>query len=120
LDDREREEAFDYHRRLADLGCFVQFDRVGLAEYDLPKQARQVADLVRGGHLAQLLLSHDRLAYSAPDPEAAQKSTEAWVAEHAGFSTVTTSFLDQLHDLGVGDAEINTMLVENPRRALAF
>lgn len=119
-DDREHEEAFDYHRRLADLGCFVQFDRVGLQEYDLPKQARQVADLVRGGYLAQLLLSHDQIAYSVPDPQAAEKTTEAWVAEHAGFTTVTTGFLEHLRELGVDEAEINAMLVENPRRALAF
>jgi predicted metal-dependent phosphotriesterase family hydrolase len=120
LDDREQEEALDYHHRLADLGCFVQFDRVGLPEYGLPKQARQVADLVRAGYLGQLLLSHDQLAYSVPNAEAAQKSTDAWVPERAGFSTVTTSFIDQLHEAGVGDSEIDAMLVHNPRRALAF
>jgi phosphotriesterase-related protein len=120
LDDREHEEALDYHRRLADLGCFVQFDRIGLPEYDLPKQARQVADLVRGGYLAQLLLSHDQIAYSVPDAEAAQKSADEWVPEHAGFSTVTTRFIDELHEVGVGESEVNAMLVDNPRRALAF
>ena len=120
MDDRLQEEATDYHRRLADLGCFVQFDRVGLAGYDLAKQARQIADLVERGYVAQLLLSHDQLAYSVPDPEAATKTTGSWVAEDAGFTSVSTGLIDGLHDLGVGDAEINAMLVENPRRALAF
>jgi phosphotriesterase-related protein len=120
FDDREHEEASDYHRRLADLGCYVQFDRIGLPGYDLPKQARQVAELIRAGHLPQLLLSHDQLAYAVPDAEAEQKSAASWIPEHAGFSTVTGSFLDHLRDLGVGESEIKAMLVDNPRRALAF
>jgi predicted metal-dependent phosphotriesterase family hydrolase len=120
LDDRELGEALEYHRRLADLGCFVQFDRIGMTDYDLPKQARQIVDLIRGGYLAQLLVGHDRIAYSVPVPEAANKTTDAWVPEHEGFTTVTTSFIDVLRRSGVGDSDINAMLVDNPRRALAF
>lgn len=120
LDDRELPEALEYHRRLADLGCFVQFDRVGMPDYDLPKQARQIADLIERGHLAQLLLSHDRLAYVVPDPEAAVKTADAWVPDRAGFTTITTDFVQVLRHFGVTDLQIEAMLVNNPRRALAF
>lgn len=120
LDDRELPEALDYHRRLADVGCFVEFDRVGMTDYELPKQARQIADLIQRGHVGQLLLGHDQIAYVVPDPEAAQKTADAWVPEHVGFSTVTTDFVEVLRRFGVADSDVQTMLIENPRRALAF
>lgn len=91
-----------------------------MADYDLPKQARQIVDLIRHGHLSQLLLSHDRLAYTVPDPEVAAKTSAAWVAEHEGFTTVTTDFIDVLREFGVTDTEMDAMLIDNPRRALAF
>ncbi len=120
LDDRERPEALDYHRRLAELGCFVAFDRIGMKDYELPKQARQVVDLIARGHLDQVLLGHDRLACLVPDPEVAPKSADLWRDDDEGFATVTTEFARVLKEYGVSDSQLGAMLVENPRRALAF
>jgi predicted metal-dependent phosphotriesterase family hydrolase len=119
-DDREQPEALDYHRRLADLGCFLAFDRIGMSGYDLPKQARQVADLIARGHLSQLLLGHDRGAGLVPDPEAIPKTADLWSCDDEGFATVTTDFVRVLKEYNIAEDQINAMLVGNPRRALAF
>ncbi len=44
-DDRENDEADDYHKLIARLGCYVQFDRVDHENYEIDKQARQIANL---------------------------------------------------------------------------
>ena len=120
LDDRASEEADEYHRLIARLGCYVQFDRVGHKEYEVEKQARQIAKLIEGGFLKQVLASHDHVPYYCPNYAAEEKRAADWKIAEPDYTTVTTELVTSLRRLGVSPAEIRTILLENPQRALAF
>ncbi|MBP86975.1 MAG: hypothetical protein CMJ64_09705 [Planctomycetaceae bacterium] len=119
-DDRENDEADEYHKLIARLGCYVQFDRVDHAKYGIDKQARQIAKLVEGGFVKQVLLSHDHAPYYFPNYTAKEKRPEDWKALEPDYTTVTTKLVASLGMLGVSKSEIRTMLVDNPKRVLAF
>ncbi len=119
-DDRENDEANDYHKLIARLGCYVQFDRVDHEDYGIEKQARQVVSLIEAGFVKQVLLSHDHAPYYYPEFAAREKTAEDWKALDPDYTTVTTELTAALVELGVSRSEIRTMLVENPRRVLAF
>jgi phosphotriesterase-related protein len=120
-DDRRTPEANEYHRQIAALGCNVQFDRVGLSgSYSAEKIARQIKHLVDAGHAGQVLVGHDLVPYFYDDYTAAKKTAEGWKAEECDFTIVTTKLTKALADAGVADRDIRTILVDNPRRVLAF
>lgn len=119
-DDREHDEADDYHRLIAKLGCYVQFDRVDHKEYGIDKQARQIARLIEAGFVKQVLLSHDHAPFYFPNFSAENKRAEDWKELQPDYTTVTTKLVESLGKLSVSKADIRTMLVENPRRVLAF
>lgn len=120
LDDREHEEANQYHERIAELGCYVQFDRVGHDDYDIDKQARQIALLFEAGFTDRVLVSHDRAPYHVPDFENPAKDETSWEELPADLTTVTTNLLVSLRRIGASSDEIRKILVDNPRRVLAF
>ena len=120
MDDREHAEAADYHRRIAELGCHVQFDRVGHSAYQVEKMARLIKSLVDAGHSARLLVGHDHVpsVYRRyADPE---KPIAGWQQNKVDFSLVTTRLTAALGELGVSGNVARAILVENPRRVLAF
>jgi phosphotriesterase-related protein len=108
----------DYHRRLADLGVWLQYDTFGAEWYwdsisvrepmDA-ERAAAVATLAAEGHLSQLLLGQD-----------------VWLKQGLksygglGYDHLLTAVPVMLRQSGLSDADIETMLVENPRRALAL
>jgi len=120
LDDRENEEADSYHQLIAKLGCYVQFDRVDHEKYEIDKQARQIAKLVEVGFVRQVLVSHDHLPYYVPNYAAEEKSAQDWKALEPDYTTITTKLIVSLRKLGVSPSEIRTILLDNPRRVLAF
>ena len=119
-DDRKQDAADDYHRLIAKLGCYVQFDRVGHEHYEVDKQASQIRSLLEAGYVKQVLVSHDHAPYYYPDFAAVNKSANAWKALDPDYTTVTTDLAAALKKLGVSEAELRTMLIENPKRVLAF
>ena len=119
-DDRENDEADQYHLLIARLGCYVQFDRVDHENYGIDKQARQVAKLVEAGFVKQVLLSHDHSPYYCPNYTAEQKRPEDWKSLEPDYTTVTTKLVTSLEALGVPKSEIRTVLIDNPKRVLAF
>lgn len=54
MDDRENVKATAYHRKLAELGVFVQFDRIGYDNYPVDNRTEFIGprDLRRGGPIA--------------------------------------------------------------------
>lgn len=120
MDDRENEEADDYHRLIAKLGCYVQFDRVDHEKYEVDKQARQIVKLIEAGFVEQVLLSHDHAPYYCPNYAAPEKTANDWKALDPDYTTVTTKLVASLRKLGVSKVEIRTILLQNPRRVLAF
>jgi phosphotriesterase-related protein len=119
-DDRVNDEANDYHLLIARLGCHVQFDRVDHAEYGIEKQARQIARLVEAGHVRQVLVSHDHAPFYCANFAAEMKQPEDWKATAPDYTTVTTKLAEALKGMAVSPADLRTILVENPRRVLAF
>jgi len=119
-DDRVHDEADDYHQLIARLGCYVQFDRVDHADYGIEKQARQIARLIEAGFVKQVLVSHDHAPFYFSEFASETKRPEDWKALEPDYTTVTTKLAESLKALGVSKADLRTILVENPRRALAF
>ncbi len=119
-DDRENEQAHDYHKRLADLGVSLQFDRIGAQNYRLETQALQIQYLIDRGYLDQILVSHDRVPYFYSSYTEKKKTVEGWTASRLGFTLVSTGLAGSLLGLGVSKEDIRTILVKNPARVLAF
>ena|SRR5205814_826478 len=98
---------------IAETGVFVQIDHVGrpldAGMISDQQQAANVAEVVRAGRVGQLTISMDICANSQMHAHGGH-----------GFDHLLRTFVPLLHDAGVGDADIETMLVDNPRRILAF
>jgi phosphotriesterase-related protein len=120
LDDRQTDDALELHKQIAGLGCFVQFDRVGGKKYPLERLVRQIKDLVDAGHGGQVLLAHDHVPFFYRDYAAGEKPIAAWQKNDGDLTTVTTGLAPALVKAGVAQEAVRGMLVENPRRLLAF
>ena len=103
----------DYLTRLADAGCLLGMDRFGL-DVLLPFEQRvdTVAELARRGYADRMVLSHDAACYIDWFPQdAIARFAPAWHYGHL-FADV----LPALRERGVTEAQIEIMLVTNPRR----
>lgn len=94
---------------IAERGVYVEVDNIGYHDYQ-PEWVRadNVAALVKEGFVKQILLSQDicmlsHLKYSGGN----------------GYGYLLRTFLPLLRERGVSEADIHTMLVINPARALA-
>jgi phosphotriesterase-related protein len=90
-------------------GAYVEFDHIGFTEFQRDAQrAANVAKLVSEGYLGQILLSLD-ICFT---------SNLHWYGGK-GYDYVLSSFVPLLKKAGLTEDQIHTLLVENPRRALA-
>jgi len=118
-------------RKLAERGTFVGIDRIGL-ELLAPdaRRADHVATLVREGLTDHVCLSQDHVCsmtaprpamYSPPEVRAARASMREeieWQVSKRPYTYIVTGFVPQLLERGVTEADVETMLVDNPRRLL--
>ena len=89
---------------------YLGIDHIGATVHQSDQQrAKTVATLVAEGFLSQILLSHD----------ICMKSSLHWHGG-TGYDYLLTQFVPLLQSEGLTETEVNTLLVENPRRALAF
>jgi predicted metal-dependent phosphotriesterase family hydrolase len=99
----------DYHEAIARRGAYVQFDTVrGLRRYDTDQQLRLTLEFIRRGYLQHLLLSHDCCF---------QGHLAAF--DGNGYTFIPTRCAALLKESGLADEQIQTLLVENPRRVLS-
>jgi len=98
---------------IAATGVFVQIDHVGrpasAGTQPEEQRARNVVQVVRAGHLDQVLLSMDICA----------NSQLHWNGGH-GYDYLLKTFVPLLYREGLTEAEVRTLLIDNPRRALAY
>jgi phosphotriesterase-related protein len=105
---------------LAATGVYLEYDLFGLETsyypynpaFDMPndgERMRQILFLIERGHLAQLLLSHD-IAY--------KHCLTKWGG--FGYHHLLVNVIPRLRAKGADDKTIQTLLVDNPRRAFAF
>jgi len=109
----------EYHLSLLDRGVFLGFDRFGL-EAVFPDRLRiaALAGLLSIGYAKQIVLSHDyvgcflgRSMFRTPK---SQQGLAKW-----GYTHLFKEVLPKLRAIGVGEAQIQTMMVENPQRFFA-
>ncbi|HXW85566.1 MAG TPA: hypothetical protein VEJ86_14265 [Candidatus Binataceae bacterium] len=105
-----------YHTDMLDRGCLLGFDRFGL-DILHPDKLRTAAliGLLGVGYESQLVLSHDSIACwlgrGLNLPAQSAKLIENWTPTHVFKNIIPT-----LRKAGVGEAKIQAMLVDNPRR----
>lgn len=103
----------DYLSELADAGCLLGMDRFGV-NVITPFEDRvgTVAAMCERGYADRMVLSHDAACHIDWFPEELiPRFAPAWHFEHL-FDDV----LPALRERGVTESQIQTMLVDNPRR----
>ncbi|MYR07719.1 phosphotriesterase-related protein [Gordonia sp. SID5947] len=103
----------DYLMKLADAGSILGMDRFGL-DVLLPFEDRinTVVTLVEKGYADRMALAHDAACFiDWFDPEAKRQAVPKWNYRH-----ISEDVLPALRERGVSDKDIDTMLVDVPRR----
>jgi phosphotriesterase-related protein len=112
-----------YHASLVERGAYVGFDRFGI-EYFMKDEARieMVLRLVRAGHTRSLCLSHDATCgawLGRPSFDGKHVLLPELLKQFMPNSEPTHLFkriLPRMRELGLAEADIQTMLVDNPAR----
>lgn len=107
----------DYQKSLLDRGVTVAYDQFGGEEYVRPGWARPsdqsrvdgIVKLVKAGYTKQIVLSNEVLF------KCALRKYGGY-----GYAHVLENIVPDLRYYGVTEEQINTMLVENPRRLFPF
>jgi phosphotriesterase-related protein len=102
--------------RLLQAGSFISFDTLGLdPQWPSPfreqlreKRIERVVGLVERGYLEQVMLSHDNSCYYDVQP--------MHQLEFPPYTELLHDFLPKLKECGIGDAQIDQIMIGNPRR----
>lgn len=111
-----------YHKGIAGKGSYVGFDRIGVAVLQSDDvRADVVAEMVRAGFIQHVMLSQDRICTmrgrrSTPEVEAWVEGLRRKGEWPPPFTYLAREFLPRLKARGISDAEIDSMLIDNPRR----
>ncbi|MFP3915461.1 MAG: phosphotriesterase [Actinomycetota bacterium] len=99
------------HRAIAGTGVYVGYDQIGREGEEADRlRAEYIARLVGEGFADRILLGSDL---------AGRSDLSAWQGS-PGLAYLLDSFVPLLERHGLGSTEISRMLVENPRRFLAW
>ena len=111
----------DYISGLLDQGVYVGLDRYGIEMY-LPADRRNatVLALLERGHVERMFLSQDYVVALDWFPEEqVQQLMEAGAVKDWSMTLLFDTIIPQLREGGMTDEQLDTMLVDNPRRWLA-
>lgn len=103
----------DYLTKLVDAGSYIGMDRFGI-DVLLPFEERvdTVAQMCSRGYAERIVLAHDASCYiDWFSPETKEAAVPNWHYTH-----IHDDVLPALRERGVTDAQITTMLVDNPRK----
>ncbi len=101
----ERDES--YHVRAGRRGAWVEFD--GVSPSSVPRHVELVQHMKKEDLLDRVLVSHDAGWYHVGEPGGGQ---------FRAYDTMFTAFVPALGDAGFSAADVQRLLVDNPRRAL--
>jgi phosphotriesterase-related protein len=106
----------DYLMELADTGALLGMDRFGIDLFNpTPSRIQTIAALAERGYADRMVLSHDAscwIDWFGPDVLAMQAAlTPNWHYEH-----ISNDVLPALKEAGVTEAQIDQMMLENPKR----
>lgn len=94
------------HAAAAARGAWVSFD--GISDTSVEQHVRLVRSMMEAGHLDRVLVSHDAGWYHVGEPDG---------GTFRPFDTLFTQFIPALKVAGASDADVRSLLVDNPRRA---
>ena len=100
----------EYHVEVARTGAFVQYDTIGKEQYQSDAvRLRLTLELIDRGWANHLMLACDI-------------SRSAYLRREGGigYAYLLTQFVPKLRQAGVEETTLHTILVENPRRFLAY
>ncbi len=108
-----------YHTSILDKGAYIAFDRLGI-EFMAPDRLRKacIIGLIGVGYANQIMLSHDYCPYWLGRPVELPDFVKGLLANW-NYSHVFKNIIPALREAGVSDENIDTMMVENPRRLFA-
>jgi phosphotriesterase-related protein len=110
----------DYLQRMLDLGVWLGMDRYGIEMY-LPADQRNqtVLALLEKGHADRMFLSQDYVVALDwfPD-EQVQQLMEAGAVKDWSMTLLFEQIIPQLREGGMTDDQLDTMMIDNPRRWL--
>jgi phosphotriesterase-related protein len=102
----------DYLERLIENGSYVGWDRCGLdVVVSLDDQLDTLAEMVRRGYADRLMLSQDKASFT---DWFSDEETDT-VAPNWQYTYIMSGLLPRLRERGVSDAQIEQILVRNPR-----
>ena len=120
-DDRENVRATDYHKQLADLGVWVQFDRIGYPNYPVEDRAEYIRPLLDAGYEDQLLLSHDTVPYFYRTFwQEEKRESDWWLFKEDPWTLILSEVVPNLNEAGITKRAISKILIDNPKKVLAF
>jgi phosphotriesterase-related protein len=105
-------------------GANLQIDHIGIPwRHDTVDGfdellARTAAELVQAGYIDHLVFSYDRFFTHSHGP--VDELDPVLLNEHVDLNYLYDSFAPRLEKYGFGEKELETVLVDNPRRLLAF
>ncbi|MFC9556462.1 phosphotriesterase [Rhodococcus sp. NPDC056960] len=103
---------YGYLAELADEGSYLGMDRFGLNTVPFAKRVEIVAEMCRRGYAERMVLSHDTSCFSdMSDPVRRRELNPQWRWTH-----IPQDVVPALLESGVSQQDIDTMLVDNPRR----
>lgn len=103
----------DYHLRLIENGSYLGFDHFGLPGITLEARVDAVARLCARGHADRIVLSHDAMCFVDWFPRSVMDASSTW-----RWTYISEEVLPVMRARGISDADITTMLVDNPRTIL--
>ncbi len=104
----------DHYLRIIERGASIEFDFLGMSftpqeRHGEPRLIRLLLELLERGHGDRILLSQDVC-----------HNSQLRVYEGNGYTYLQEVFLPRLREHGVGEADIDQLTVENPRRILTI
>ena len=90
-------------------GCWISLD--GVNADNIGKHVEWIAFLKNKGRLGQLLISHDAGWYRPGEPDG---------GEFRGYTTISDKLIPALKAEGLTDADIHTLMVDNPAKAFTI
>ncbi len=106
----------DYHLAVLKRGVNIAFDRFGI-EYFLPDSVRiaTLLSLIKAGYAGRILLSQDYIG-CASGRGGSIPAEEIKLFANWSYTNIFRNIIPALKKEGITDEQINTMMVENPRR----
>jgi phosphotriesterase-related protein len=103
----------DYHLELIENGSFLGFDHFGVFGFTMEERVDAVVRLCERGYASRIVLSHDAMCFVDWFPRSMAEATPDWNWTH-----IPNDVLPALLERGASEADIQLMMVDNPRTIL--